>query len=69
MYNAVAKLDPYVKIYSSAFEVSISRCARCMCCVNLHYTFHHHISLPRDSSAFLVWTATFIIGFFVGLAM
>ena len=38
------KLGPCVKIYLSAFEVSITGVlvARGICCVNLHHTFRHH---------------------------
>ena len=42
--STVAKLGPCGKIYSSAFEVAIYRCARSMCRVNLHHTFRHHVT-------------------------
>jgi len=70
LYFTAEKLGPCVKIYLSAFEVSITS-VLVACAVWTSIIPPATISLPRGSSVawiFLTSTGTFIIGFFVGLA-
>jgi len=70
LYFTVVKLGPSVKIYLSAFEVSITS-VLVACAVWTSIIPSATISPPQVSSVaweFLTSAVTFIIGFFVGLA-